>query len=148
MFAKLVRVLQLEKNVNGDAHECKTGLSGQKWQCLIKEYQESGMKLGDWCSSSGVTKYQYYYWLNKVRTKYYEVAIKQLQAPEPGGSTAIASGNETGAFVEISTEMVNEAFKQARLPVAVVQKDNIRIEIMPNASASFIRQLLSAAQYA
>ena len=120
----------------------------KKWQCLIKEYQESGMKLGDWCSSSGVSKDQYYYWLNKVRTKYYDAAVKQLQAPEPGGSTAIASGNETGDFVEISAEMVNEAFKQVRLPVAVVQKDNIRIEIMPNASASFIRQLLTAAQYA
>jgi len=92
----------------------------KKWQCLIKEYQESGMKLGDWCSSSGVTKDQYYYWLNKVCTKYYEVAVKQLQAPEPGGNTVIASGNETGAFVEINAEMVNEAFKQASLPVAVV----------------------------
>ena len=121
----------------------------KKWQCLIKEYQESGMKLGDWCSSNGVSKDQYYYWLSKVRTKYYDVAVKQLQAPEPGDNTAVvAVGNNDSAFVEISTEMVNEAFKQARLPVAVVQKDNIRIEIMPNASASFIRQLLTAAQYA
>jgi hypothetical protein len=120
----------------------------KKWQCLIKEYQESGMKLGDWCSSNGVSKDQYYYWLSKVRAKYYDVAVKQLQAPEPCDNTAVAVGNNGSAFVEISTEMVNEAFKQARLPVAVVQKDNIRIEIMPNASASFIRQLLTAAQYA
>jgi len=120
----------------------------KKWQCLITEYQESGMKLGDWCSSNGVSKDQYYYWLSKVRAKYYDVAVKQLQAPEPGDSTAVAVGTNGSAFVEISTEMVNEAFKQARLPVAVVQKDNIRIEIMPNASASFIRQLLTAAQYA
>ena len=120
----------------------------KRWQCLIKEYQESGMKLGDWCSSNGVSKDQYYYWLSKVRAKYYDVAVNQLQAPEPGENTAVAVGNNGSAFVEISTEMVNEAFKQARLPVAVVQKDNIRIEIMPNASASFIRQLLTAAQYA
>ena len=106
------------------------------------------MKLGDWCSSNGVSKDQYYYWLSKVRAKYYEAAVKQLQAPELCDNTAIATGNEAGTFVEISPEMVNEAFKQARLPVAVVQKDNIRIEIMPNASASFIRQLLTAAQYA
>jgi len=120
----------------------------KKWQCLITEYQKSGMKLGDWCSSNGVSKDQYYYWLSKVRAKYYDIAVKQLQAPEPGDNTAVAVGNNGSAFVEISTEMVNEAFKQARLPVAVVQKDNIRIEIMPNASASFIRQLLTAAQYA
>ena len=113
MFAKLVRVLQLEKNVNGDAHECKTGLSGQKWQCLIKEYQESGMKLGDLCSSNGVSKDQYYYWLSKVWAKYYEVAVKQLQMPDSDANTAIAAVNNDSAFVEINPEMVNEAFKQA-----------------------------------
>jgi len=120
----------------------------KKWQCLIKEYQESGMKLGDWCSSNGVSKDQYYYWLSKVRAKYYDVAVKQLQSPDPGANTAIAAGNNGSAFVEISSEMVNEAFRQAHMPVAVVQKDNIRIEIMPNAPASFIRQLLTAVQYA
>jgi len=121
----------------------------KKWQCLIKEYQESGMKLGDWCSSNGVSKDQYYYWLSKVREKYYDVAVKQLQSPNSGANTAIAAaGNDCSAFVEINPEKVNEAFKQARLPVAVIQKDSIRIEIMPNASASFIRQLLTAAQYA
>jgi len=117
----------------------------KKWQCLIKEYQESGKKLNDWCADNSVTKDQYYYWLDKVRVKYYKAAVKQLQAPEMESNAALEV--QTG-FVEINPEMVNEAFKQARLPVAVVQKDNIRIEIMPNASASFIRQLLTAAQYA
>jgi nickel-dependent lactate racemase len=117
----------------------------KKWQCLIKEYQESGKKLYKWCAYNSVSKYQYYYWLDKVRSKYYVTAVKQLQTPETGGNTALEVRTD---FVEINPEMVNEAFKQARLPVAVVQKDNIRIEIMPNASASFIRQLLTAAQNA
>jgi hypothetical protein len=43
--------------------------------------------------------------------------------------------------------MVNEAYRQANLPAAGVQKDNIRIEIMPNATASFIRQLITAVRY-
>lgn len=120
----------------------------KRWQCLIKEYQESGMRLNDWCASSGVTKDQYYYWLSKVRKKYYEVAVKQIQTTESGSNAAITSEDKTGSFVEISPELVNEAFKQASLPVAVVQKDNIRIEIMSNASASFIRQLITAVQYA
>ena len=121
----------------------------KKWQCLIKEYQESGMKLGDWCSSNGVSKDKYYYWLSKVREKYYDVAVKQLQSQDSGANADIAkAGNNGNAFVEISPDMVNEAFKQAHMPVAIVQKDNIRIEIMPNASASFIRQLLTAVQYA
>ena len=121
----------------------------KKWQGLIKEYQESGMKLGDWCSSNGVSKDKYYYWLSKVRAKYYDVAVKQLQSQDSGANADISkAGNNGNAFVEISPDMVNEAFKQAHMPVAIVQKDNIRIEIMPNASASFIRQLLTAVQYA
>ena len=120
----------------------------EKWQRLIKEYQESGMKLGDWCADSGVSKDQYYYWLNKIRTKYYDVAVNQLQTTGTRCTPTITPEEKNGGFVEIIPGMVNEAIKQAGLPVAVVQKDNIRIEIMPSASASFIRQLLTAVQYA
>ena len=120
----------------------------EKWQCLIKEYQESGKKLTDWCADNGVSKDQYYYWLNKVRSKYYDIAVNQLQTAGTRCSTAIAPEAKNGGFVEIIPGMVNEAIKQASLPVAVLQKDNIRIEIMPSASASFIRQLLTAVQYA
>ena len=118
----------------------------KKWQCLIKEYQESGKKLKDWCSDNDVTKDQYYYWLSKVRMKYYDAAVTQLKTTGSGGNTALDV--QAGSFVEIRPEMVNEAFKQAGLPAAVIQKDNIRIEIMPNATASFIRQLLTAVHYA
>ena len=121
----------------------------KKWQGLIKEYQESGMKLGDWCSNNGVSKDKYYYWLSKVRAKYYDVAVKQLQSPDSGANTTIAKAdNNYNAFVEVSPDMVNESIKQAHIPVAVVHKDNIRIEIMSNAPASFITQLLTAVQYA
>jgi predicted site-specific integrase-resolvase len=120
----------------------------RRWQCLIKEFKESGMKLNKWCANNGVTKDQYYYWLRKVQLKYYEVAVKQLEASELSCKTAIVSDDKASQFVEISPDTLNEAFKQASVTVAVVQKDNIRIEIMPNASASFIRQLLTAVQYA
>ena len=126
----------------------KQAFQFKRWQCLIKEYQESGMKLKDWCIANGVTKDQYYYWLSKIRSKYYDVAVKQIQTSELCDNNATTSEDNKGAFVEISPERVNEAFKQASMPVAVVQKDNIRIEIMPNASASFIRQLIMAVQYA
>ena len=120
----------------------------KRWQCLIKEYQESGMNLKEWCSMNGVTKDQYYYWLSKVRSIYYEMAVNQIQTSGTRGNTSITPEVKSGEFVEIMPEMVNEAIKQAGLPVAVLQKDNIRIEIMPSASASFIRQLLTAVQYA
>ena len=120
----------------------------EKWQCLIKEYQESGMKLIDWCADNGVSKDQYYYWLNKVRSRYYDVAVNQLQTTGTRCNPSITPEAKSCGFVEIKPGMVNEAIKQASLPAAVLQKDNIRIEIMPSASASFIRQLLTAVQYA
>ena len=119
----------------------------KKWQCLIKEYQESGKKLKDWCADNNVTKDTYYYWLNRVRIKYYDAAVKQIQTSESSGNTAL-NVQKKAPFVEISPEMMNEAYRQASLPAAVVLKGNIRIEIMPNATASFIRQLLSAMQHA
>jgi hypothetical protein len=119
----------------------------KRWQCLIKEYQESGMKLKDWCRANSVSKDQYYYWLSKIRTKYYEVAVNQLQTTGTR-SNPIPAAVKGGEFIEMMPEMVNEAIKQASLPVAVLQKDSLRIEIMPSASASFIRQLLTAVQYA
>ena len=126
----------------------KQDFQNKRWQCLIKEYQESGMKLNNWCASNEVTKDQYYYWLSKVRQKYHGVAVKQFQTSNTSSNVGITSEDRIGSFVEINPELVNETFRQASLPVAVVQKDNIRIEIMSNASASFIKQLLTAVQYA
>ena len=120
-----------------------------RWQRLIEKYQGSGMKLTDWCAANGVTHHQYYYWLSKVRSECYEAAVKQLQTTETNISATVPTQVQTGSFVEIKPEVVGEALDQAslNLPAAVIQKGSIRIEIMPNASASFISQLLSAVQY-
>ena len=122
----------------------------KKWQSLIKNYQGSGMKLIDWCVANSVSKHQYYYWLSRVRSECYEVAVKQLQTTEACVSGTVPTQLQTGSFVEIRPEVVGETSDSAslNLPMAVVQKGSIRIEIMPNASTSFISQLLSAVQYA
>jgi len=122
----------------------------KRWQCLIKEYQESGMKFKDWCAANDVTKYQYYYWLNKIRAECYEAVVKQLNTVEAGSSTDVPMPVKSNSFVEINPTIINEAAIQGSLrqPAAVLQKDNLRIEIMPSATASFIRQLVTAVQYA
>jgi len=119
------------------------------WQSLIKNYQGSGMKLTDCCAANGVSKHQYYYWLSRVRTECYEVAVKQLQATENGIKATVPTQLQTGSFIEIRPAVVSEPLDQAslNLPMAVIQKGSIRIEIMPNAPTSFIGQLLSAMQY-
>ena len=122
----------------------------KKWQCLIKEYQDSGMKLKDWCAASAVTKDQYYYWLRKIRSEGYEAAVKQLERYETGVNATTPLRVANGSFVEIGSEIISGTLEQNNhnQPTAVVQKGSIRIEIMQSASASFIRQLLEAVQYA
>jgi hypothetical protein len=122
----------------------------ERWKYLIKECQESGMKITDWCTANDVSKHQYYYWLAKIRSECYEEAVVQLQTAKTSSSINVPVNIQGASFVEINPEIVNEIPKQANLsqPVAVVQKGSIRIEIMSNAPASFIRQLLEAARYA
>lgn len=122
----------------------------KKWQCLIKECQESGMLVKDWCTANDISKHQYYYWLAKIRSECYEEAVNKLQTPEPNSYAAAPIQVQGGSFVEIRPETVSEIPKPVNLsqPVAVVQKGSIRIEIMAGASASFIRQLLEAVHYA
>ena len=118
----------------------------KKWQCLIKECQASGMTVVGWCTANGVSKHQYYYWLSKIRAECYDEAVAQLPAVKTMNKTASPVQLQDGSFVEITPESVNVVPKQANQgqPVAVVQTGSVRIEIMPSAPASFIRQLLEA----
>jgi len=122
----------------------------KKWQLIIKECQESGMKIKDWCATNNISKSAYYYWLSKLRTEYYDVAVKQLQTDEPCISPSVPSQVHANSFVEIVPELISENHTQASLsmPVAAVKKGSLRVEIMQNATASFIRRLLEAVQYA
>ena len=122
----------------------------KRWQCLIKECQESGMKVKDWCSANDISKDQYYYWLSKVRSKCYEAAVNQLQPVKAVSNIAVPVQVQEGSFVEIKPELVSEAPERDNFsqPVAVVQKGSIRIEIMSKAPTSLIKQLLETVCYA
>lgn len=39
----------------------------QQWGNLIQDYQNSGLKLDEWCKQNHVTRNAYYYWLRKIR---------------------------------------------------------------------------------
>jgi hypothetical protein len=122
----------------------------KKWQCLVKECRESGMKVRDWCIANNIPKSQYYYWLGKVRTEFYEEAVNQLQETTVHSNAAVPVRVQNGSFVEIRPEMVREVNNQENLsqPAAVIQKGSIRIEIMTKASTSLINQLLETVRYA
>ena len=39
----------------------------QEWTELIRERNDSGMTIKEWCESKGLSENQYYYWLRKIR---------------------------------------------------------------------------------
>jgi hypothetical protein len=76
--------------------------------------------------------------------------VNQLQTAETVSNTSVTSQVYTNSFIEIGPETACGEPSQASLimPAAVVQKGGLRVEIMQNAKASFIRHLLAALQYA
>jgi len=132
----------------------------KRWQSLIRECKESGLTIRAWCAANDISRQQYYYWLKKVQEKYYDVAIKQIEITDESCTAVTPIGSHVSSFVELSPDIVNETTNQVNseqsvinlspthLPSAVIKKDGFRIEIMPNASASFIRQLITAVNYA
>jgi hypothetical protein len=122
----------------------------KKWQCLIKECQSSGKTVVGWCAANGVPKSQYYYWLAKIREGCSEEAVAQLPTVKAINKTAGAVKLQGGSFVEIMPVAADASPVQTNYvqPVAAVQTGGVRIEIMSNAPASFIRQLLEAACHA
>ena len=99
----------------------------RKWQCLIKQSHESGMKVRDWCAANNISKSTYYYWLAKIRSEFYEEAVNQPQKTTMPSNSAVPAQIQTGSFVEIRPEIANEISKQEnnREPAAVVQKGSI-----------------------
>ena len=122
----------------------------RKWQRLIKERQESGMKVNDWCAANNISKSSYYYWLARIRTEFYEEAVNQLQESTVLSNTAVPVQVQTSSFVEIRPEMASEIRKHENNSesAAVIQKGSIRIEIMTKASTSLVKNLLKILRYA
>jgi hypothetical protein len=122
----------------------------RKWKCLIEECHESGMMVTKWCNMKGIPINQYYYWIAKIRTEYYEDVVTQLRAANASGNVAVPVQVQGSSFVEITPEIACEAPKQESLSqtMAVIQKGSIRIDILSNASASIIKQILEAVHYA
>ena len=56
------------------AHDYKL----KKWSEIIAAKQNSGMKVSEFCESTGVSRNSYYYWQRKVRDK----ALKRLVKTE------------------------------------------------------------------
>lgn len=109
----------------------------QRWKLLIEDRIKSGMKVRDWCEANGVTKDAYYYWRAKLREEQDEEAVQNLSAETVS----------TNTFVELPMpkQVCQAPPAQENLnhqPVAVFQKDRIRMEIFPDIPELLLQQLL------
>lgn len=111
-----------------------------RWQALIQDRMNSGLKIREWCEHNHVSKDAYYYWLDQVRKE----AVAQA-----GGSSPVLS--ESNAFVEIrpASSIVTASVPQNNAKTsAIIRRSGLEIELLDDASSSFIRQLLEAVRYA
>lgn len=103
----------------------------EEWKQLILDYQSSDMKLLDWCSSRGVTKDKYYYWLRKIREE-----VCESNLPMPTKKQEVATFKK----LEVISPVVNtQAAVIIRLP-------NATIEITEGTSQQTIQAVLLALQ--
>ena len=94
-----------------------------------------GMTVDEWCRGQGITKANYYWRLRKVREELLKVtdsmpAFAELKAPAP----------ET-------TLIENNSSAQPKI-AAVIKTDKWSIEIMDQASSTFLNTLIGALNHA
>ncbi len=104
----------------------------EQWAALIKEREESGLTIKEWCKERNVRESRYYYWLKTLRRDEADVA-----------------GQDTGItpFVELPV-IFQEQGPQPGSPAAVIRKGDISIEITEFASAGLVAKIMEAVAHA
>ena len=71
----------------------------QQWTAIIRDRQQSGMKVDEYCQSRGITRDMYFYWLRKVKEAALDssgIELVELKEPEPSRSS--------GSYAQFTTE--------------------------------------------
>ena len=71
------------------------------WTGMVKEANNSGMKIRDWCEMNNITNRQYYYWHSKVMKSTYALAVKSGVLPDTGTSSPCLELPEVPDFKEL-----------------------------------------------
>jgi transposase-like protein len=105
-----------------------------KWRELIRDCQQSGLHVTEWCANRGYTKHAYYYWLNQLREEYLKEAAKEPPA-------AINAGCR---MVEIKRPVLQPAATSRDRPAASIRYGSITIDLSDDVTAGFISRILEA----
>lgn len=103
-----------------------------QWEEVIRERVQSGKKVKDWCAENGINERKYYYWVNRIN-------MRQQTQEQPGGEAAPIT------FVELQppAETVVSAQSEAFRPAALIRVNHMEVEVFPDATEAFLRQLLA-----
>lgn len=74
----------------------------QQWTAIIRDRQQSGMKVDEYCQSHGITRDMYFYWLRKVKEAALDssgVELVELKEPKASHPSDTSSAFKTEATI-------------------------------------------------
>ncbi|MGI6449786.1 MAG: IS66 family insertion sequence element accessory protein TnpA [Desulfitobacteriia bacterium] len=74
-----------------------------KWMQVIRERQESGLSIKDFCQKNGISRHAYFYWQRKLRKVAFMELSKQEEAVNcvPEGWLQLTQGHEIRPTLDI-----------------------------------------------
>lgn len=106
-----------------------------QWTQIIRERQNSGETVKDWCNTQGIHPQQYYYWLRKVRMAATQ-ALSTITTDSP-----IVPIQMPATDPDRSTDVVSKEV------VATIALGEVVIQLSNDASSELITNLLRAMQH-
>ena len=103
-----------------------------KWIENIKEYNNSGLTVRDWCRTKGITHGSYYYWLRVIRE---DALIK--------AGTLAVTGQTQFAELKASAETVTKLNSNNQATCAILRSNGNEIEILNGADPNTLELILS-----
>lgn len=95
----------------------------KQWAEIFQDRSNSGQKILDYCTSHGITKDQYYYWLRKVRSAAIEANPSLVELPQ-------------------NVNKLQDVNEQHDKPVMVINKGSLSISVNANLPSSMLAQLI------
>ena len=86
-----------------DTNKVTSEYRAAQWLQIIRDRQESGMNIKNYCLSNGISRDSYFYWQSKLRKSACNDLSKtgELQTPVPKGWMQLTDTNQTKGSLDI-----------------------------------------------
>ena len=113
------------------------------WGEIIAQCQAKpeGVSTKQWLKENDIKEKAYYYWLRKFRKQAYEM----IQTDQPDNNSPV---NGVSFFEMPAVIQTADAKQDSTVPDAVIDINDVRVELFNSASESLIRNILAGARHA